>query len=111
MSAVRTMTAEYERRKNWFIPALNQISGFKCEMPEGAFYAFVDVRDMLTGEFKSSSDIADRLLKEAHIVVTDGSGFGADGFLRFSYATSMENLQQAIDRLKSLFGVASMSAG
>ena len=105
ISAVESMTAEYERRKDWLIPELNKISGSKCAMPEGAFYAFVDVRDMLAGDFTSSSDIAERLLKEAHIVVTDGAGFGADGFLRFSYATSMENLERAVEKMKTMFGV------
>lgn len=76
-------------------------------MPEGAFYAFVDVREMLGGEFGSSADIADRLLKEAHIAVTDGEGFGADGFLRFSYATSMENLEWAVGKMRSMFGTRS----
>ncbi len=104
LDAVKSMTAEYERRKNWLIPKLNEIDGFKCAMPEGAFYAFVDVRDMLGGEFATSAGIGDRLLKEAHIVVTDGSGFGANGFIRFSYATSMENLERAVAAMKSIFG-------
>ncbi|HJS51467.1 MAG TPA: pyridoxal phosphate-dependent aminotransferase [Pyrinomonadaceae bacterium] len=104
VSAVRSMTAEYERRKNWLIPELNKICGFKCAMPDGAFYAFVDVREMLGGDHRSSSDIADRLLKDAHIVVTDGAGFGADGFLRFSYATSMENLEAAVEKMRTMFG-------
>ena len=103
LDAVRVMTAEYERRKNWFVPALNEIDGFKCAMPEGAFYAFVDVRDMLGERFASSAEIAELLLKEAHIVVTDGGGFGADGFLRFSYATSMENLERAVSHMQDLF--------
>jgi aspartate aminotransferase len=102
LDAVKVMTAEYERRKNWFVPALNEIDGFKCAMPEGAFYAFVDAREMLGGEFETSADIADKLLKEAHIVVTDGAGFGADGFIRFSYATSMENLERAVDAAKNI---------
>ena len=105
LDAVKSMTAEYERRKNWFVPALNEIDGFKTAMPEGAFYAFVDVREMLGEEFKTSADIASKLLKEAHIVVTDGEGFGADGFIRFSYATSIENLQRAINAMKEIFGV------
>jgi len=104
IAAVNSMTAEYECRKNWFIPALNQIEGFKCAMPEGAFYAFVDVRAMLAGDFASSADVADFLLREAAIVVTDGAGFGADGFLRFSYATSMENLEKAVETMRSMFG-------
>jgi aspartate aminotransferase len=102
LDAVRVMTAEYERRKNWFVPALNEIDGFKCEMPEGAFYAFVDVRELVGDRFASSAEVADLLLKEAHIVVTDGAGFGADGFLRFSYATSMQNLERAVDVTKTI---------
>ena len=104
LAAVTAMTAEYERRKNWLIPALNEINGFKCAMPEGAFYAFVDVRGMLGSRFATSADIADLFLKEANIVVTDGDGFGADGFLRISYATSMENLERAVDKMKVIFG-------
>lgn len=104
IDAVNAMTTEYERRRNWFVPALNEITGFKCAMPEGAFYAFVDVRDMLGERFASSAAVADLLLKEAHIVVTDGAGFGADGFLRFSYATSMDDLERAVGEMKTLFG-------
>ncbi len=105
LDAVNKMTSEYERRRNWFVPALNEINGFKCAMPEGAFYAFVDVREMLGGQFASSADVADLLLKQSHIVVTDGAGFGADGFLRFSYATSMENLKRAVGEMKAMFGI------
>ncbi len=102
MAAVSEMTGEYKRRRDWFIPALNGIDGFECAMPEGAFYAFVDVRELLGSEFKTSADVAARLLKEAHIVVTDGEGFGAEGFIRFSYATSMKNLENAIERIRSV---------
>ncbi|MBX3282797.1 MAG: pyridoxal phosphate-dependent aminotransferase [Acidobacteria bacterium] len=104
ISAVSSMTAEYERRRDWLIPALNAVRGFKCQMPEGAFYAFVDVRGMLGAKFAASADIAACLLKKAHVVVTDGSGFGADGFLRISYATSMENLERVVAEMKRLFG-------
>ncbi|MFN0277507.1 MAG: pyridoxal phosphate-dependent aminotransferase [Pyrinomonadaceae bacterium] len=103
IEAVDSMTAEYERRKNWFIPALCEINGFKCAMPEGAFYAFVDVREMLGERFATSALVADHLLKEAHIVVTDGAGFGADGFLRISYATSIDNLQKAATSMNKIF--------
>ncbi len=104
IAAVNAMTTEYERRKNYFVPALNEINGFKSAMPEGAFYAFVDVGEMLGGEFATSADIADKLLKDVHIVVTDGAGFGADGFIRFSYATSMENLEKAVAAMQEIFG-------
>ncbi|MGI8495180.1 MAG: pyridoxal phosphate-dependent aminotransferase [Pyrinomonadaceae bacterium] len=99
MAAVQSMLAEYKRRRDWLIPELNKINGFKCEMPEGAFYAFVDVRRLLGKKFAKSEDVADYLLTETQVVTTDGAGFGADGFLRFSYATSMENLKTAIDRI------------
>jgi aspartate aminotransferase len=104
LAAVDSMLSEYTRRKNWLIPELNKVNGLKCAVPEGAFYAFADVREMLGGELKTSADVADRLLNEAHVVVTDGSGFGADGFLRISYATSMGNLEKAVDGMKRLFG-------
>lgn len=100
MTAVGAMLAEYEARRNWLIPALDKIDGLKCAMPEGAFYAFVDARELLGEKFAASSDIADLLLTEAHTVVTDGAGFGADGFLRISYATSMENLQKAVENIR-----------
>jgi len=104
VAAVNAMLAEYERRRDWLIPALNAIKGFKCGMPEGAFYAFVDVRDLLGGEYKTSANVAEAMLERTYTVVTDGAGFGAEGFLRFSYATSMENLHTAIERLGELFG-------
>src|SRR6185369_12535546 len=106
LESVHSMTAEYERRRDWLIPALNEIEGFKCDMPEGAFYAFVDVRGLLGSDFKTSADIADFLLRDAYTVVTDGAGFGADGFIRISYATSMENLQQAVERIKSVLSLS-----
>jgi aspartate aminotransferase len=108
IAAVNEMTGEYERRKNWFIPALNEIKGFQCPMPEGAFYAFADVRSLLGDKFKSSAEVADFMLREAYTVVTDGAGFGADGFLRISYATSMENLENAVERLKTLFNTGKL---
>ncbi|HSK71128.1 MAG TPA: pyridoxal phosphate-dependent aminotransferase [Pyrinomonadaceae bacterium] len=103
MSAVGKMLEEYCKRRDWLIPALQKINGFRCAMPEGAFYAFVDVRDLLGEKFKTSADVAELLLNEAQTVVTDGAGFGAEGFLRISYATSIENLQKAVERMKSLF--------
>jgi aspartate aminotransferase len=110
IEAVNQMFYEYERRRDWLIPALNTIEGFKCGMPEGAFYAFVDVRDMLGDKFKTSADVAAEMLTRAHTVVTDGAGFGADGFLRLSYATSMENLHTAVERMKELFESAVQTA-
>jgi aspartate aminotransferase len=98
--SVGIMLNEYTKRREWLLNALSEIPGFKCSQPEGAFYAFPDVRGCLKGELKTSGDFAQRLLNEEHTVVTDGAGFGAEGFLRISYATSMEQIQEGVKRIK-----------
>ena len=98
--SVAKMLEEYGRRRDWLIKALGDIPGLRCILPEGAFYAFPDVRGCLKGEIKSSAQFADRLLKEEQTVVTDGEGFGADGFIRISYATSLERLNEGIRRIR-----------
>lgn len=98
--SVAIMLAEYTKRRAWLLNALREIPGFKCSEPEGAFYAFPDVRGCLTKDLKTSGDFAQRLLEEEHTVVTDGAGFGAEGYIRFSYATSMEQIQEGIQRIK-----------
>jgi aspartate aminotransferase len=100
MAAVDSMLAEYKKRRDWLIPALNEVDGLKCPTPEGAFYAFFDVRGLIGERFNSSAEVADHLLGDAHTVLTDGAGFGADGYLRLSYATSIENLEKAVERIK-----------
>ncbi|NNE99554.1 MAG: pyridoxal phosphate-dependent aminotransferase [Pyrinomonadaceae bacterium] len=101
MKAVDEMLSEYKKRRDWLIPALKEIDGLKVSMPEGAFYAFIDVRSFLGERYATSADFSNKLLTESHVVTTDGEGFGADGFLRLSYATSIENLQSAVDKLVS----------
>jgi len=98
--SVGTMLAEYTRRRAWLLNALREIPGFKCSEPEGAFYAFPDVRGCLHKELKTSGDFAQRLLEQEQTVVTDGAGFGAEGFIRISYATSMEQIQEGIKRIR-----------
>jgi aspartate aminotransferase len=100
--SVSSMLDEYKRRRNWLIQALEDIPGFRCIEPEGAFYAFPEVRSLLNGEVKSSAEFAERLLKEEQTVVTDGAGFGADGYIRISYATSLETLKEGITRIRRL---------
>ncbi len=99
--ALNQMLAEYSRRRDYLIPALNEL-GLPCEMPEGAFYAFPNVRGCFDGQIKTSADFADLLLKEAHIVTTDGAGFGVEGFVRVSYAAKFERLQEAIERIRRI---------
>jgi aspartate aminotransferase len=97
---VGVMLAEYRKRRDWLVAALREVPGLGCAEPEGAFYAFPSVRGCFGDEIKSSADFADKLLREAHTVVTDGAGFGVDGYIRMSYATSMERLQEGITRIR-----------
>jgi aspartate aminotransferase len=94
------MLAEYTRRRDWLVEALASVPGFCCLNPEGAFYVFPDVRGCLGGDVKTSADFADLLLREAQTVVTDGAGFGCEGFIRISYATSMERLEEGVSRIR-----------
>lgn len=98
--SVGIMLKEYTARREWLLKELSEIPGFKCSEPEGAFYAFPDVRGCLKKDLKTSGDFAKRLLEEEHTVVTDGTGFGAEGFLRISYATSMEQIQEGVKRIR-----------
>jgi aspartate aminotransferase len=98
--SVATMLGEYTRRREWLLNALNEIPGLRCPPPEGAFYAFPDVRGCLGGQMKTSADFANELLEKEHTVVTDGAGFGADGFIRISYATSLDRLREGVERIR-----------
>ena len=97
--SVATMLAEYTRRREWLLNALNEISGLRCPQPEGAFYAFPDVRDCLK-KGETSDDFVNQLLKKEQTVVTDGAAFGAEGFIRISYATSLDRLQEGVKRIR-----------
>jgi aspartate aminotransferase len=98
--SVAAMLAEYSARRTWLLNALKEIPRLSCNEPEGAFYAFPSVRQCLGNDVKSSADFASRLLTEEQTVVTDGAGFGADGYLRISYATSMKQLREGVIRIK-----------
>lgn len=98
--SVAAMLAKYTARRAWFLRALREIPGITCNEPEGAFYAFPSVRKCLGNEIKTSEDFCLRLLAEEQTVVTDGAAFGAEGYIRMSYATSMEQLKEGVKRLR-----------
>lgn len=98
--SVAAMLKEYTARRAWLLNALKEIPRLSCAEPEGAFYVFPNVRNCLNAEVKSSAEFATRLLAEEQTVVTDGAGFGADGCIRISYATSMEQLREGVKRIK-----------
>ena len=103
MDSVRAMLAEYERRRTRIVAGLSAIPGVRCPEPSGAFYAFPDVSARLANGSGDSTLMARQLLERAHLVVVPGNAFGAPGFLRFSYATSIERIQEGLRRLESFF--------
>jgi len=98
--SVASMLAEYTRRREWLLEELNRVPGLSCAQPEGAFYVFPDVRGCLRGRISTSEQFAAELLDKEQTVVTDGAGFGAEGFIRISYATSMDRLQEGVMRIR-----------
>jgi aspartate aminotransferase len=96
--AVLRMVAEFRRRRDAFCDGLNQVPGFRCARPGGAFYAFANVSE--TG--LDSKELADFLLNEAGVACLDGGAFGdyGKGYIRFSYANSLENLMEAVARMQ-----------
>jgi aspartate aminotransferase len=98
--SVGAMLGEYSRRREYILDALKGIPGITCSTPEGAFYAFPNISNCLHGDIRTSAEFAQRLLEEEHTVVTDGGCFGAEGYLRISYATSMQQLEEGMKRLR-----------
>ncbi|MGC2873845.1 pyridoxal phosphate-dependent aminotransferase [Ihubacter sp. rT4E-8] len=96
---VADMVKEYAGRREILIKGLNEIDGIFCLPPKGAFYAFANI----TKTGLTSVEFADRLLEEQHVVVVPGSGFGSagEGFVRISYATSKENIEEGLRRIKA----------
>jgi aspartate/methionine/tyrosine aminotransferase len=96
---VDRMVAEFHRRRDAFCDGLNRIPGIRCARPGGAFYAFANIRE--TG--MDSKTAADLLLNEAGVACLSGAAFGAygEGYIRFSYANSCENLMEAVKRIES----------
>ncbi len=97
---VDRMVAEFRRRRDVIVKGLNEIPGFRCVVPDGAFYVFPNV----SGTGVPSKELADMLLNEAGVACLSGTAFGSygDGYLRFSYAASLENIQDALDRIRKL---------
>jgi aspartate aminotransferase len=99
------MFVEFRKRREFLFNELVSIKGITCYKPEGAFYLFPNISVFLNRhsdilKIETSFDFVMHLLYEAHIAVVPGNAFGAEGFLRISYATSMENLKEAVIRLK-----------
>jgi aspartate aminotransferase len=102
---VADMRAEYIQLRDHIVGGLRSIPGVKCTMPEGAFYAYPNVSAFFgKSGMKCSADIAHGLLHTAYVATVAGEGFGTTEHVRFSYATSVENLDKALERMRRFFG-------
>jgi aspartate aminotransferase len=104
MDSAREMLAEYGRRRELVIRGLNNIPNVNCADPQGAFYAYPNVGSwMRQAAVGSTTDLARRLLQQAHVAVVPGEAFGTQEHLRISYATSVDRIQEGLTRLKKFF--------
>ena len=99
---VTAMVSEFHQRRDAMVKGLNEIPGFRCSLPPGAFYAFPNI----TGTRRSSKDLADFILNEAGVASLSGAAFGeyGEGYLRFSYANSLPNILEALTRIRKAVG-------
>ena len=93
----------FKERRDFVVSSLNDIKGINCLTPNGAFYVFPSCKELLNKKTKLKTDtqFVQKLLEKSNVAVVQGSAFGLDGYFRISYATSMENLKKAMDRIKS----------
>ena len=101
---VHKMVNEYQIRSTFLHSELNQIDGIKYKKPEGSFYAFVDVNGLIDKieNINDDFELAEYFLNEAGVAVVPGTAFGSKNHIRISFATSLENLKKAVDRIKKL---------
>lgn len=104
-SSVESMRLEYEKRRDYMVERINSIDGISCRKPDGAFYIFMNMKEVLGKEhygkvINTVSELCDDILDKALVALVPSEGFGIDGFARLSYATSMENIIEGLDRIE-----------
>jgi aspartate aminotransferase len=106
---IEEMRREFDERRKYMVEKLNKIKGVSCLKPSGAFYAFPNVSKILEKGVKyngkriiNSFDLADFILEEAEVALIPGSAFEAEGYFRLSYATSMEDVKEGLDRIENI---------
>ena len=103
--SVQKMIAEFDQRRKYIVQRLNAMPGITCSLPQGAFYVFPNVTQLFGKKWgdrklSNSSDVSDFILEEAKVAVVAGMAFGNDNYIRFSYATSRENIEKGMDRIQ-----------
>jgi aspartate/methionine/tyrosine aminotransferase len=91
---IQEMIKEYDLRRQFLLEGLNSIPGMRCIPPQGAFYLFTDIREL------KMASLTKYLVEEVGVVTTNGSGFGTEGFVRLSYSTKIEQIDEAIKRIQ-----------
>ncbi len=99
---IKTRADSFKERRDFVVKTLNSINGLSCLKPSGAFYVFPNCKKLLGDKTKLKTDkeFVEKLLEKAEVAVVQGSAFGLNGYFRISYATSMDNLKKALDRIK-----------
>jgi aspartate aminotransferase len=98
---IKTRAESFKERRDFVVKYLNNIKGLSCLKPNGAFYVFPNCQKLLGTKLKTDKEFVEKLLEKALVAVVQGSAFGLDGYFRISYATSMDNLKKALERIKS----------
>lgn len=104
MDSVGTMLAEYSRRRERIVAGLRAIPGVTCNAPQGAFYVFPNISKHYNAEMRDDTAVSKALLDRAHVAVVPGEAFGAPGYIRMSYATSLDRIEEGLRRLERFFG-------
>ena len=99
---IKKRSKAFKERRDFVVKSLNNIKGINCLAPNGAFYVFPSCKGLLSKKtkFKTDTDFVQKLLEKSNVAVVQGSAFGLDGYFRISYATSMQNLKNAMKRIK-----------
>ena len=103
---VGEMVKAFKERHDWLVDALNKLPGVECLNGDGTFYVFPSFQGAIDADASVSTDVefAEKLLTEAGVALVPGSAFGSPGHMRLSFATSMDNLKKAIERLQKALG-------
>ncbi len=101
---VTEMITEYHRRRDLMVSGLNELPSFRCAMPKGSFFAFPNVEGCYRDGIQDSAGLAAYLIEEAEVVTIPGAAFGCEGHLRFSYATSQDQIREGLRRLRTILG-------
>jgi len=102
---VQAMVTEFKKRHDYLVAALNSIKYIECLESDGTFYSFPNIQGFIDArdDLNNDVDVANLLLEQVGVALVPGSAFGAEGYMRISFATSMENLEKAVDRIRQVF--------